>query len=88
MKSFNFVNLGKITLCFVFSIKELQHKIIAGKIVTTQITPNRTPFAITKPISLPKVKFILHKAKKPAIVVNELPTTETKVLLIAVAIAS
>ena len=60
----------------------------AGRIVTVQMTPNKTPFAITKPISWPNVKDIVHMAKKPAIVVSELPVIEEKVLQIARTIAS
>ena len=82
------MNLGKISLCDVFSIALLNCNIIAGKTVTTVITPNRTPFAITIPISFPSVKFILHSAKNPAIVVSELPKTDTNVFAIAFAIAS
>ena len=70
-------------MCDVFSIKLLNTNNIAGNTVTTQITPSKTPFAITIPISFPRVKFILHKAKNPAIVVNELPITDTKVFEIA-----
>ena len=61
---------------------------MAGNTVTTLTTPRKTPFAMTKPISLPKVKFILHKAKKPTMVVKELPATDTSVLEIACAMAS
>ena len=39
-------------------------------------------------MSFPKVKFILQSAKNPAIVVNELPTTDINVFDIACAIAS
>ena len=74
-------------MCFVFSINLSHSNIIAGKIVTTEITPNRTPFAITIPMSFPSVKFILHSAKNPAIVVSELPSTEVNVFVIAFAIA-
>ena len=88
MKFFNFSNLGKISLCFVFSIALSNIKSIAGNTVTTETTPKNTPFAITIPISFPSVKFILHNAKNPAIVVSELPTTDTKVFDIACAIAS
>ena len=62
--------------------------IVAGKTVTTQINPIKTPFAITKPISLPIASCIVHNAKKPAIVVIELPTTDEIVLVIAFSIAS
>ena len=86
-KFFTPVNLGKICLCFVFSIRLLHASIIAGSTVITQITPISTPFAITNPISFPSVRFILHKAKNPAIVVNELPTTDSNVFLMAFAIA-
>ena len=88
MKFFKPVNLGKKGLCLVLSIILFKANIIVGSIVITQITPNNTPFAITKPISFPNVRFMLHNAKKPAIVVRELPTIDTKVFPIAVAIAS
>ena len=55
--------------------------------VTVLITPINTPFAITNPISLPNPSSITHKAKKPAIVVVELPKTEVTVFVIAFAIA-
>ena len=81
------VNFGKISLCFVFSIALSNCSNIAGRTVITQISPNKTPFAITIPMSFPNVKFMLHKAKNPAIVVSELPTTEVAVWQIAFAIA-
>ena len=81
-------NLGIISLCFVFSIRLSNVNNMAGRTVITHITPNKTPFAITIPMSFPKVKFILQSAKKPTIVVKELPMTDTIVLLIACAIAS
>ena len=76
------------SLCFVFSIDLSNVSINAGKTVTEQITPRTTPFAITSPISRPSVKFIVHKAANPAIVVKELPEIESIVALIADAIAS
>ena len=88
MKFLTFSNLGNISLCFVFSTHLSNTSNIAGNVVTAVITPIKTPFAITKPISFPNVKFILHNAKNPAIVVNELPSTDTNVFAIAVAIAS
>ena len=75
-------------MCFVLAINLSASNIAAGKNVITVITPNKTPFAITIPISLPKVKFILHSAKNPAIVVTELPNTDEIVFEIASAIAS
>ena len=38
-------------------------------------------------MSFPNVKFILHNAKNPAIVVNELPNTDVNVFDIAILIA-
>ena len=60
----------------------------AGKIVIVESTPMNTPFAITTPISNPKVSCIVHSAKNPAMVVNELPAIETSVSPIASVIAS
>ena len=74
-------------MCAVFVINLSKTNIKLGKIVTVEITPNATPFAITKPISFPSVKLIVHNAKNPAIVVSELPTTDFKVSAIASAIA-
>ena len=82
------LKLGNSSLCFVLVIHLSQINNIAGNTVTTQISPNRTPFAITSPISFPNVKFIEQSAKKPAIVVNALPSTDTNVSFIALAIAS
>ena len=80
--------MGNISLCEVFFINLSNSNIIAGKIVTTLITPNKTPFAITIPISFPSVRFMLHNAKNPAIVVSELPNTAENVFCIAADIAS
>ena len=63
-------------------------KIIAGRTVTQLRTPSKTPFAMTIPKSLPRVKVIKQSAIKPATVVIELPSTEVTVSLIATAIAS
>ena len=63
-------------------------RINAGRIVTHDITPNTTPFAITTPRSKPKVKLIKQSAINPATVVMELPTTEDIVALMASAMAS
>ena len=59
-----------------------------GRIVTQQITPIITPFAMTIPRSSPRVKLINIRATNPATVVIELPTTDTRVSLIASAMAS
>ena len=56
---------------------------IDGSRVTQHITPITTPFAMTIPKSLPKVKVIQHRAANPAIVVTELPTMDLKVFEIA-----
>ena len=68
-------------LCFeidgVMKSKEWFNYIaIRSNNVITQISPHSTPLAITIPISFPKVRFIVHNAKNPAIVVRELPKTE------------
>ena len=75
-------------LCFVFviSLSKVSNKL--GKTVKTQITPSKTPLAITSPKSFPKVKLIVHKTKKPAIVVKLLPVTEENVSMMASTIAS
>ena len=82
------LKFGNSCLCLVLFIHLLQINNIDGNTVTTQISPNRTPFAITSPISFPSDKFIEQSAKKPAIVVNALPSTDTNVSFIAFAIAS
>ena len=71
-----------------FCINLSNTNIIDGNIVTTQINPIKTPFAITRPISVPIFNCIVHNAKNPAIVVKELPSTDTRVEFIAFAIAS
>ena len=58
-----------------------------GRTVTQAITPNTTPFAMTTPMSSPRVKLMKHSAINPAIVVTELPTTDENVWEIACAIA-
>lgn len=52
------------------------------------ITPITTPFAITIPRSMPRVKLMKHRAIKPATVVIELLTTEVTVSAMAPAMAS
>ena len=42
-------------------------------------TPKITPFAMTIPISFPKVSCMAHNAKKPAMVVTEDEVMEVKV---------
>ena len=59
-----------------------------GRIVTQEMTPIRTPFAMTMPISSPSVKLMKQSAMNPAIVVMELPTIEEKVATMAFAMAS
>ena len=71
--------LGMRLLCFVFCSGLSSIKIREGSTVTQPITPNNTPFAITMPRSRPRVKDIKQRAMKPATVVKELPTTETRV---------
>ena len=51
--------------------------------VTQQITPIITPFAITIPRSRPRAKVITQSATKPATVVTELPATDLKVFAMA-----
>ena len=74
---------GSRGLCLVFCIALSKTRSIEGSIVTQEITPMKTPFAITIPRSRPRVKLMKQSAMKPAIVVIELPTTELIVLLIA-----
>ena len=50
-------------------------KIKEGSTVTQQMTPSRTPFAMTMPKSRPMVKDMKHREINPATVVMELPTT-------------
>ena len=66
-------------LCFVFSMNLSKIRSRLGNKVKTQITPKNTPFAITRPKSVPKVSCIVHNTKNPAIVVKELPVTEINV---------
>ena len=56
---------------------------VDGRTVTQDSTPSRTPFAITMPRSRPSVNDMKHRARKPAIVVMELPTTDVSVALMA-----
>jgi len=49
-------------------------------------TPSKTPLAMTRPRSRPRVKVIKQRARKPAMVVAELPITELKVSLMACSI--
>ena len=56
--------------------------------VIQAITPITTPFAITTPRSIPRVKLMKHRAIKPATVVRELLTTEVMVSPTAFAMAS
>ena len=56
--------------------------------MTTVITPSTTPFAMTRPISRPRVSRMKHSARKPKIVVSELPDRERKVFDTARAMAS
>ena len=84
----NLSNLGVITLWLVFSHHLSNTSKSAGKIVKTVITPRSTPFAITIPKSLPKVRLIVHNTRNPAMVVVELPITEVNVSFIASFMAS
>ena len=88
IKLFILSNLGRILLCFVFSIILSKISNNTGKIVSVHITPSNTPLAITSPKSLPNVNVIVHRTRKPAIVVRELPATEVNVSSMALLIAS
>ena len=59
-----------------------------GSTVTQQMTPSRTPLAMTTPMSRPKVKLMKQRAMKPAMVVREEPVTEVMVAAMAWAMAS
>ena len=83
----NLLILGISGLWCSFASGLSRTSISDGRIVTQPITPKSTPFAITMPRSLPRVKLIKHRAIKPAIVVTELPVTEVSVLDIALAMA-
>ena len=87
-KSLSLLNFGARLLWRVFSITLSSMSISAGRKVTTVITPRITPFAMTRPMSLPSVKLMKHSARKPKTVVSELPMREVKVESIAAAIAS
>ena len=65
-------NSFKIVLCLYFSIVLSKNINKLGKMKMVDNTPRTTPLAITKPISLPNVKDMAHKAINPAIVVIEL----------------
>ena len=79
---------GSKDRCIVFSMGRSNTKMREGRTVTQQITPSKTPFAMTIPKSQPRVKLIKQRAINPAMVVMELPTTEVMVWAIACAIAS
>ena len=55
---------------------------------TVQMTPSSTPLAMTRPISRPSVRRMVHSARKPAMVVSELPVMEDMVAVMALAMAS
>ena len=55
--------------------------------VIVQTTPRATPFAMTMPMSRPRVRRMVHRARKPAMVVMLEAVTEEKVFTMAVAIA-
>ena len=54
----------------------------------TLIRPKTTPFAMTMPMSFPMPKRMAQSARKPAMVVVELPEREAKAVVIAAAMAS
>ena len=51
------------------------------------LSPNKTPFDITSPISVPSFKSIVHRAKNPTKVVKEEPITDCMVSIMAFSIA-
>ena len=61
---------------------------ISGSMNITVRIPHTTPFAITKPISKPRRKRIKQRARKPNIVVSELPSRAVIDFVTAFAIAS
>ena len=88
IKAFIRSKLGIRLLCVKRWIGLSNARISAGRTITTVITPSTTPFAITRPMSRPSVSRMKHSARKPKIVVSELPDRERKVLDTARAIAS
>ncbi len=76
-----------MTLWFVFLTIGSNTRISDGRIVTQEISPNRTPFAITTPRSSPILKLMKQRAMKPAMVVVEEPAIDRKVFEMACAIA-
>ena len=88
MKEDTRLKSGTRGLCFVFSISPSKTRIMAGRNVTQQMTPIRTPFDMTMPISRPSAKVMTHRARKPATVVMELEITEVNVLEMATPMAS
>ena len=79
----NVPSSGRCQRCVVFRIAPWQTRIMDGSTVTQQMTPNTTPFAMTRPMSRPKVKLMKQRAIKPATVVRLLPRTEENVAAIA-----
>ena len=61
---------------------------IAGSTSTTVATPRTTPLAITRPRSRPSVKRMKQSARKPAMVVRELPERDLKAATMETAMAS
>ena len=59
-----------------------------GSTSTTVATPSTTPLAMTMPRSMPRVNRMKHRAKKPAMVVRELPDRDLKAATMEVAMAS
>ena len=82
------LSFGMNVRCVCFSMARRNVMIRDGKTVMVQITPSRTPFAMTTPMSSPSVSCMVHMARKPAIVVRELPVMEENVFLIAATMAS
>ena len=81
-------NFGTTGLCFSFRMNFSSARSMAGRRVTLQMTPIRTPFASTMPMSIPRRKVMKHRARNPAMVVSELLEMETSVFAMAFAMAS
>ena len=77
-------SVGRWTVLWaVFQMALSKTRMKDGRMVTQQITPSRTPLAMTTPMSRPKVKLMKQRAMKPAMVVREEPVTEVMVAAMA-----
>ena len=81
------LSFGMKVRCVCLRIAPRKVMMSAGSTVSVQMTPSRTPFAITRPMSMPSVRRMVHSARKPAIVVKELAEIEEKVFCTARTIA-